>query len=916
MPAVSLLQTIPEQPWNDSQYGLNAVNYYVQDTSSTATTIAAGSGGASNAAICSSTYNASTGACIGTLSGYAKPSWQSGAGVPTDNVRDLPDVSLFAANGNNYSFYPICATDGDCQSPSGSNQVQIYGVGGTSASSPAFAGIMSLVNQKYGRQGQADTVLYPLKTQFPAAFHDVTNGRNSVPCEILPAATPNCIAVTSPITVTLSTGGNVTEGQIGTGTTPDYNATAGYNLATGLGTVDANVLVNDWNKITLTSTTTTLTPPSPATFAHGTAVTIGGTVAGSTPTGNVALMTDSSEPNEQGQGLPTELNGLTGTFGSSAFTLNGTGQYTGSISTLPGGSYNIWTSYGGDSKNAGSVSGKTAINVTPENSGVFLRAISPLGTTTGGNTVSAPVSYGTQLMLSAQVAPSSQLSAFETCTTTCPVFTLPTGQVTFNDTGSPALPATTAVINAEGDAEFNAPFAVGTHSITASYSGDQSYNTSTSTSISLTVIKNTPLLFVGASNQIQCNGNCFEVIGGTNQPTVLNILIENSAIASDAGSTTIFPVPVAPPTGSLTFSGLPSGVPTTATLSAGVDPSNGAPVGIATVTIPASTSAITYNVTVSYGGDSNYAALTGSTAGSVPVQIATASGITTQTTAAMAGSISPNSTVTITGTVSATTGSGAPTGSVYLFSSGEFVTSATITSGSAVTAKVTRKSSFWPTAGGGALLAAVLFFWVPKRRRSWLAMLVMLTVLVSMYDMACGGGSSGSSSGGGGSTGGSGSGSGSGGTANFKFVLNSQTLVQGANFLVVQYAGTSTFLPSAYNLSSSTPVSNPLSDFSLISASSIVAVTAGNTTGIGDGIIVGSTNSFTGAVNLTCSGPTGITCSISPAAPTLSAGTSTISTLTLKAAAGTTAGNYPVVVTGKDSTGEYIHTSVIIAAVK
>ena len=66
------------------------------------------------------------------------------------------------------------------------HRADITAVGGTSASSPAFAGIMALVNQKYGRQGQADFVLYPLATQFPAAFHDVTVGTNSVPCSFSP----------------------------------------------------------------------------------------------------------------------------------------------------------------------------------------------------------------------------------------------------------------------------------------------------------------------------------------------------------------------------------------------------------------------------------------------------------------------------------------------------------------------------------------------------------------------------------------------------------------------------------------------------------------------------------------------------------------------------------------------------------
>jgi subtilase family serine protease len=208
-PAVSIKGVIPEQPWNGSQYGLTIAT--LENTAPTSTNIEAGSGGSS------SLYT-------------TKPAWQTGFG---DTVRDIPDVSLFASNGWNASFYPICAVDGDCQPVSSGDTVQISGVGGTSASSPSFAGIMALVNQKYGPQGQADFVLYPLNKQFPAAFHDVANGTNSVPCEIVPIVSTNCIKVTSPITITDSNGDNITEGQIGTGTTAEYNAVAGYDEAWG-----------------------------------------------------------------------------------------------------------------------------------------------------------------------------------------------------------------------------------------------------------------------------------------------------------------------------------------------------------------------------------------------------------------------------------------------------------------------------------------------------------------------------------------------------------------------------------------------------------------------------------------------------------------------------------------------------------
>lgn len=81
-PAVSIKTVIPEQPWNDSQYGLTFATLDAGTASPQTTTIAAGSGGASNAAI--NTNSA----------GYPKPAWQSGAGVPADGVRDLPDVAL------------------------------------------------------------------------------------------------------------------------------------------------------------------------------------------------------------------------------------------------------------------------------------------------------------------------------------------------------------------------------------------------------------------------------------------------------------------------------------------------------------------------------------------------------------------------------------------------------------------------------------------------------------------------------------------------------------------------------------------------------------------------------------------------------------------------------------------------------
>jgi subtilase family serine protease len=602
-PATSLLIPIPEQPWNNSQYGLNILNFF---NINGFTTIVGGGGGASIV--------------------YAKPPWQTGTGVPADGARDIPDVSLFAANGANLSFYPSCASDGDCQP--GGTPVQISGAGGTSFASPEFAGIMALVNQKYGRQGQANFVLYPLKANFPAAFHDVVQGTNTVPCEFSPTKGTNCISAGAGAIIF----DGITEGQLGTGSTADFNAAAGYNLATGLGTIDANLLVTDWNKIIFTGTSTTLTP-SKTSFTHGTSITVSGTVTGTTPTGDVALMTDSTEPVNQGQAF---------------FTLSG-GVYSGNVAFLPGGTYNIWGQYGGDTKNALSTSTKTSITVSPEASSTNFSVANATGNiaiTSGASNVP----YGTQLILAAEPFPTACPSASSSCAA---ADTSPTGTVTFSDNGAAI---NTAVVNAEGDAEYNSAFAVGSHSVTAAYSGDNSYNSSVASAITFSIAKDTPAIFLSASN-VNIGG---QVITG--QATVFNIQIENNT-ANLVG----FSVPAAAPTGTVTVSGFPGGVPTSATLSAAVDPNSGFPDGVGTITAPPSTPAGTYHVTINYSGDSNYNA----TSANGSLTIVSSSGLTSTTAAsASAASTSPTAAITVTGTVTGQSGHPAPTGFIIIFSSG------------------------------------------------------------------------------------------------------------------------------------------------------------------------------------------------------------------------------------------------------
>jgi subtilase family serine protease len=163
---------IPEEVWNATCTSSYLVAYFGEpsaeqtcndalDSSDYAlVAIGAGSGGVSN---CTSPTGTTIASCTG---GYAKPTWQTGTGVPADGKRDVPDVSLFAAgglpDGLASSSYLVCETIGTstCNYSAG-DDVEMQEIGGTSASSPAFAGIMALVLQKTGEaQGLANVELY------------------------------------------------------------------------------------------------------------------------------------------------------------------------------------------------------------------------------------------------------------------------------------------------------------------------------------------------------------------------------------------------------------------------------------------------------------------------------------------------------------------------------------------------------------------------------------------------------------------------------------------------------------------------------------------------------------------------------------------------------------------------------------
>jgi subtilase family serine protease len=162
---------IPEIPWNDSCAGILLVTYedmvlgtnenppygatgFCNVDGTGFRTTASGSGGPSGCATGAPTVG---GEVTGSCAGYPKPSWQSGLfGNPNDGVRDLPDVSLFAANGLWFHFYIFCYTDAanggsPCTGnpdPTANSSPTWSAAGGTSFASPILAAIQALVNQR------------------------------------------------------------------------------------------------------------------------------------------------------------------------------------------------------------------------------------------------------------------------------------------------------------------------------------------------------------------------------------------------------------------------------------------------------------------------------------------------------------------------------------------------------------------------------------------------------------------------------------------------------------------------------------------------------------------------------------------------------------------------------------------------
>jgi hypothetical protein len=529
---VSVLRYIPENVWNEScaaaQCGQSKAN------------IAAGGGGASM-------Y-------------FSKPRWQSGIpGIPNDGMRDVPDVALAAAGG--HDPYLLCL-DNSCL-PDAQGRFSFVAVGGTSAAAPAFAAIMALVNSAVvplnnpARLGQVNNVLYAL------AAHESLSNCNGSNTSSSPAS--NCVF--NDVTV----GNNAVPGEAGYGTaTAKYQSGSGYDLASGLGSVNVTNLVNNWTK-TFSQTTTTLSL-NPTTFTHGTPVQVNISVTSQngTPTGDVSLYTSSSI------GLPVPGN---------SFTLNSSGSVLATTKMLPGGGGSliaVTAHYAGDGTFGWSDSTPVVLTVTPENSSTFLHIMTP-GPSSGAIYTANTVAYGSPYILRADVTNTSDgfpANGVPICGTGCP-----TGKVVITANGQP-LDAGMFSLNSLGyteDQSIQLASSATPYAPHAAYQGDFNFNGSVS-DLSVTITQAQTGAAVGAQPS-------------TGVTTAMLVTL-TATVTTQSNSTS-------GPSGTVTFfnNGTPIGNPVTvASLSA----TKVAPAS-ATASLQTTFPAGSQSITAMYNGDVNYA---------------------------------------------------------------------------------------------------------------------------------------------------------------------------------------------------------------------------------------------------------------------------------------------------------------------
>ena len=515
---------------------------------------------------------------------FSKPWWQTGPGVPNDGQRDVPDVALSASGRHDgYLIYTGGA---------------LMTVGGTSAAAPAFAGMVALLNQYLVARGtlakpglgNLNPALYALAQSSTGVFHDITTGDNIVPCK---TGTTGCAT-----------------GSFG------YKAGPGYDLVTGLGSLDAYNMVTKWTSLPAGVGTTTSLRANPATIsASGTTqllVTVAPVSGSNTPNGVVTFTTAGGTTLGSAPLTATEAGG------TAALTVKG--------SSLAAGANTITASYTatGSFRNS---TGTTTVTVT---------ATVPVATTTSMTANPASLAVTASTVLTVTVKPATGTAA-------------PGGSVVLTAgnsvLGTATLTAGTASFTVKGTA-----LATGSNNLTATYTATGNFGDSAG-SMAVTITQ--PLTAVPTSVTMAASSVSIAATGTT---VVTATVRPASGTAAPGGTVAFFAGSKALGTETLKTSGSAA---------------------TAAITVAASVLVTGNNsITATYSGATGFS---GSPSSVLTVNVAPVPVATTTSAAAASASLTQSATTQVTVTVKSVSGKTVPTGSVTLARGSVALGTATLT---------------------------------------------------------------------------------------------------------------------------------------------------------------------------------------------------------------------------------------------
>jgi len=388
----------------------------------------------------------------GASSLYATPQWQSAGGLPASDPgtqaahhRYLPDLSLpTAADGVASGGLAFCYS-GD----TAASGCRLVASGGSAGAAALFSGIAALLAQQYGPQGNLAPNLYALAQHTASSFADVTEGDAQLHCV---AGSPDC----------------TDSGEIG------FSAATGYDLASGLGSIHADILLKDWatpQAVGTSPATVEMTNVGGLTYNPSSAITLSAKVisgsGGTVPTGTVQFYDQTAGGNT---GTPVTL------------TATGTASYQEQGQFTNGG-HNIEAQYSGDATYEAAVSQPVTINVQPSPTSLV---VAPSTTTPAGG---------------------ATITVTGTVTSSNPGATPPSGTLTVNLDGIAQGNATlsTTANATTGSVSITVPTG-GSHTVQGTYSGDTNYNNSTSPSVTITVAKVASVTTIAATPSTPATG--------------------------------------------------------------------------------------------------------------------------------------------------------------------------------------------------------------------------------------------------------------------------------------------------------------------------------------------------------------------------------------------------------------------------